>query len=51
MSKEYIIKDDVYLTLLKYFKGDLLYLNPEILKILKKVFLRTNQLEKLTKVY
>ena len=36
MSKEYIIKDDVYLTLLKYFKGDVIYLNPEILKDLKK---------------
>ena len=31
MSKEYIIKDDAYLTLLKYFKGDVIYLNPEIL--------------------
>ena len=35
MSKEYIIKDDVYLTLLKYFKGDVIYLNAEILKDLK----------------
>ena len=36
MSKEYIIKDDVYLTLLKYFNGDIIYLNAEILKDLKK---------------
>ena len=32
MSKEYIIKDDIYLILLKYFKGDVIYLNAEILK-------------------
>ena len=35
MSKEYLIKDDVYLVLLKYFQGDIIYLNAEILKGLK----------------
>ena len=32
MSKEYVIKDDVYLNLLKYFKGEVIYLNTDILK-------------------
>ncbi len=36
MSKEYVIKDDVYLTLLKYFQGDIIYLTADILKGLKK---------------
>ena len=35
MSKEYVIKDDVYITLLKYFNGDIIYLKPELLKGLK----------------
>ena len=35
MSKEYIIKDDVYLTLLKYFQADVKYLDIDILKGLK----------------
>ena len=35
MSKEYVIKDNVYLTLLKYFKGEIVYLNANILKELK----------------
>jgi len=36
MSKEYLIKDDVYLTLLKYFQGDIIYLTADIIKELKK---------------
>jgi hypothetical protein len=36
MSKEYLIKDDVYLVLLKYFQGDIIYLTADILKGLKK---------------
>ena len=36
MSKEYLIKDDVYLVLLKYFQGDIIYITADILKGLKK---------------
>ena len=36
MSKDYVIKDDVYINLLKYFKGDVIFLSPNILKDLKQ---------------
>ena len=35
MVKEYIIKDDIYINLLRYFKGDIIYLDTNILKDLK----------------
>lgn len=49
MSKEYVIKEDVYLTLLKYFQGDIIYLNAEVLKELKKGVYKGNPVNELDK--
>ena len=34
-SKDFEIKEDIYLILLKYFKGDVIFLNKQIIKDLK----------------
>lgn len=49
MSKEYVIKDDVYLNLLKYFKGEVIYLNTDILKDLKKGLFKGTPVNELDK--
>ena len=36
MSNDYIIKDDVYLILIKYFKGDIINIDKKVLSKLKK---------------
>ena len=49
MSKDYLIKDDVYLYLLKYFNGDIIYLKPDILKDLKKGVFKGNPVKPIDK--
>ena len=49
MSKEYVIKDNVYLTLLKYFKGEIVYLNANILKELKSGIYKGEPVEPIDK--
>ena len=49
MSKDYLIKDDVYLYLLKYFNGDIIYLKPDILKDLKKGVFKGNPVKPIHK--
>ena len=48
-SKDFIIEEDKYIILLKYFKGDIIYLNKPDIKDLKKNKFKGEEINELNK--
>ena len=49
MSNDFVIEDDVYIILLKYFQGDVIYLKMEDIKSLSKGIFNGNQVPIISK--
>ena len=47
--KDFEIKEDIYLILLKYFKGDIIFLDKGILKDLKKSKFKDEEIKEINK--
>ena len=48
-SKDFEIKEEIYLILLKFFQGDIIFLDKEILKNLKKNKFKGDEIKELDK--
>ena len=49
MSNDFIISDDLYLILLRYFDGDIININSKIIKDLKKGKFQKKEIEPVNK--